>query len=253
MRNLFAVLLASIFVAGCAAQQVPVVNVPPSAKTVAIVPSLIPQFRVATTGLTAFENHLDLVDMRSWHLDDVIYSAAASTLSGRFEVSRATADSVIIDTDSRFDKAVAGENDVATAVRDHVHADKPVDLYIVFCASAASHPYYGRPNILEDIGISKLRDPFITRAPGLHTFLLVTVVDGKTFKAIAALPLYDDPTKTYARLTGSEYPSRALDGFDWKDNWNELTDGQHRMVIEQTKSLLSEAVAYTLSRAKFGS
>ena len=172
----------------------------PPAKTIIIVPSIPKEFRLATTGLTVFANDLDIIDDSSWGLNQVAYDAALKGLPAGYQVSEQLPDIEFADPQSRLDvmDGLGLVPDIGDLVRQHVHVSQAPDLYFVLCLSARAYTYPNQPNIGVDFGADELRGPFGgTTTPALHTFLLLTIVDGKSMK-----PLYATPLKIENNLNG---------------------------------------------------
>jgi hypothetical protein len=244
---------------GCGQGTIEPVTALPAAKTIVVVPSVPKAFRLATTGLTVFNNYLDIVDESGWGLNQIAYDAVVKGLPAGYQVSEALPDSELVDEQSRLDAAdglglVANVGDL---VKNHVHVAQAPDLYIVLCVSARAYPYSEQPNIGIDVGADEMRGPLAgATTPGLHTFLLLTVVDGKTLK-----PIYDTPLKTTNDLKGplsgllgpSIPPIKSLDGFAWQDKWSDLTQAQQDRMKAETQSLLAQSVEYTVSHMEMAS
>lgn len=253
MRRLLVTGLMMLGLAGCADTVTPMTSVPP-AKTVVVIPSIPPGFRVATLGsfgALGFGNTLDIVDDHDWHLNQLAVDAASKVLSPKYDVSSVIPDTILIDTQSRLDAATGLGTDVGTVIKEHVSPLPPADLYIVLCVSFRSHHHAGNiPLLYEDIGVSKQRDPLGTIDPLVHTYLLLTVVDGKTFKTIYDTPLMFDPKLRPPphMLVEDSYPTMSLNGFDWKDHWAEMTSEQHQLIEKTVKDLLAASIPYTLKQ-----
>jgi hypothetical protein len=247
MRGMLAVAFAALVLTSCAPLRPETVDVPPADKTIAVVSSIPSQIRIATTGMTVFENALDVVDVPDWKLADVAADAATSQLSPYYMVVRASVSGPIVDSDTKLDKAFKGTWSIEDQLRQRVHADQPVDLYLVISLGNAAQPYTGMPNVGVGIGVSKMRDPFRTRPPVVHTYLQMTVIDGKTQKLIATRPLENSPSPSGELFGGTvTTPTEPLDGFQWKDYWHEMSDAQQDLIRDRIKALLASAVAYTI-------
>src|SRR5581483_11054712 len=94
-----------------------------------------------------------------------------------------------VDSDTKLDKAFSKTWAIEDQVRERVHTDRPVDLYLVISLGNAAQPYTEAPNIGIGIGVDKMRNLFTTFSPLAHTFLQMTVIDGQTHKLIATRPL----------------------------------------------------------------
>jgi hypothetical protein len=107
-----------------------------------------------------------------------------------------------------------------------------------------------------DIGVDKMRVPFGDSPPVVHTFLLLSVIDGKTMKTIYDTPLMLDPgtlpKRGLAELLNlnqpAVFPGMPLEDFDWQDNWSDMTEAQHQQIEQATKDLLTQSIIYTLSQ-----
>jgi hypothetical protein len=247
MRGMQAVAFATLVLASCAPLRPETVDVPPSDKTIAVVSSIPSQIRIATTGLTVFENALDVVGVPDWKLADVAADAATSQLSPYYTVVRASLNGPIVDSDTKLDKTFKDTWSIEDQVRQRIHTDRPVDLYLVISLGNAAQPYTGLPDVGVGIGVSKLRDPFRTRPPVVHTYLQMTVIDGRTQKLIATRPLEHSPSPSGELFGGTvATPTEPLNGFEWKDYWHEMSDAQQDLIRDRIKALLASSVAYTM-------
>jgi hypothetical protein len=245
------VFFAALGLAACAQTDRPITTIPQSGKTVAVVPSVPGQIRMAATGLTIFENSIDIADVPDWHLDDLTFESASAVLSPRYRVIRVNPDVTLDDPESKLDKSTHSTR-FETIVRQHVHPTEPVDFYVVVSPSAVADNYTGRPNVLRYVGVSKFRDIFVTRAPIVHTFLLVTVLDGATFKTLGYSALRISPEESKRLYDGDGFPAQRLQGFAWQNNWGDLTEAQQALVEERVKYLLSTSIKYTLQHMQLG-
>jgi hypothetical protein len=240
-------ILSALSLTSCADNRPPPVTVPPSAKTIAIVSSIPPAIRIATTGLTVFENALDVVDVPDWHLDDAAADAASAALVPRYEVVRARIDGWVVDTDTKLDKLVSQTSALTKQIRERAHTDAPVDLYLVISLSNTAQPYVDRPNVFIGVGARKMRHIFYTLSPVVHTFLQMSVLDGKTYDVIATTPLQIAPRNWGSLITVSaSSPIGELKNFEWKDTWHEMSAAQHDLIHDQLVTLLSQSVTYTI-------
>lgn len=238
----------TLLLAACAAPQIPIVAVPPSTRTIAVVPSIPPNFRVATTGITAFENALDIVDITDWHLDDVAFEAAASVLSPRYQVVRVDAD--VVDADTKLDQMLNGSSSLEKQAGKFIRKDSPADLYLVISLSNTAQPYRELHNVYVGVGISKMRDLFVIRDPSVHTYLMVTVLDGKTGKTLVTTPLQKPSGQTASPFQDSSEPKETVEGIAWKDYWHEWDAGQQDLVRDRTRALLAQAVVNTVRQLR---
>ena len=249
MFRIASLLAATLLIAGCASRPEPVA-VPASAKTIAVVSAVPPEFRVATTGMTVFENALDVVDVADWHLDDVAADAAMAALSARFQPVRAKVDGPVKDLDTKLDKLFGGTDQLSEQVRRTVQVEKPVDLYLVVMPSGE---YRGLPNINIGVGISKVRVPFGTNPPAVHTYLKLALLDGQTLKVIGEAPVRKAPGKPPGHAAQKDHPSERLDGFEWKNNWHEMSEAQQDLIRDRVKALLTESIPYTIREMRLSS
>jgi hypothetical protein len=107
------------------------------------------------------------------------------------------------------------------------------------------------------IGAYKFRDPILTRPPVVHSYVLATIMDGKTFKIISQMPLLLPPHKRQgwgpfgnaAWGVGGAYPEELLPNFEWKARWSDLTEDQRTLIHDKITYLLSTSTYYTLQTA----
>jgi hypothetical protein len=251
MLRIICIVAMTAILAACVPDTVPVVQVPASVEKVALIAAIPHVLRLGTTGMTVFENSLDQVDITAWHLDDVAFDAAQAALSPRYQLERATTDIDPSLLHGNFFQKYAG-----AMIHDHVHTSSAADLYLVLSTSQLTHPDVDRPIILQDIGVSKDRTPIGLLSPVAHTYLLLTIVDGKDFHIIATTPLLMDPARPSERerlfmsAGGAAFPVQPLDGFDWKDQWKDLTPDQQNLIHTQIVTLLKESISYTIAQSK---
>jgi hypothetical protein len=230
-------------VTGCAPPSVAPITSVPVAKSIIVVPSVPKEFRVGATGLTVFQNNLDIVDDSGWGLNQLAYDTALKVLTPTFQVSEALPNSEIGDADD------AGDD-----VRQDVHVAQSPDLYVVIGPSYFAYPDPQYPVILRDVGVSEDVSSFVKLAPVVHTYLLLSLVDGKTLKTLYSTPLMMDPSRQMPTCVmcvlggGAFYPTGPLENFFWTDQWDNMTKSQQEQIQDETKSLLSASIAYTLTK-----
>jgi hypothetical protein len=230
---------------GCASPPIES-RIPPTAQTIAIVSEIPPQIRIATSGMTAFENALDIVDVPDWNLRAIADDAAKAVLSPRFQIVTATTDDVVADDTSQLDRAFAGEASLEDQIRTRIHPTAPTDLYVIIAPGDRAHVQARLPNVLLGIGVSKVRNPFHTDPPLVHTFAEIIVADAKSDKVLSVESLRITPTAH--GLLGITYnaPSEPLDDFEWHDHWIEMSKAQQGLIHDRLTDLLRRAVTYTL-------
>jgi hypothetical protein len=245
-------------------------SIPATVKTIAVLPEVPNQFSVEAAGTTFLESALDVVNVPDWHMRDLVYQAAAETLSPRFTVARAETDVFISDPESEIDKKWLHSTKFENLVRQHVRVDRsfdrlidrlvdqpedqasepPIDLYVVISLSDVANIDVGMKNVYRGIGISKVKSPLKPHAPIVHTFMLVTVLDGKTFKTLGYSPLMVSPGDS-KQLVDSDavegMPQQTMTSFDWHDKWADMSGAQKQRIESSVKNLLTKSVSYTLS------
>lgn len=237
-----------------------VTSIPPGAQTVVIVPSVPESLIVATRGVTIFGNNLDQPSIADWHLADLIYSSAKQALEPRYQVSEAIPNQQLIDTQSRLNAALDHDDGVAQALSQLVHISPAPDLYVVFCVSARSHPYVDTPTtpyFMQDIGVSNQLAPFglpsLVPTVTVHTYLEVTVIDGKSMKVLGDTPLLMPPDSNIIHgplmSRNDPMPERGLKDFDWHDNWADMTHDEQTLIRATIEDLLQKSVPYTVTTA----
>jgi hypothetical protein len=167
MKKFGLLCLMALSLAGCAVDlPKPIQTLPPEAKVVAVWASVPPQFRMEGTGMTIFENSLDIADVVDWHMDDLVYQTAYQTLSPRYTVVRVTSDVVIADPENEHDKS-AHSTKFEEIVKQYIHVDQPVDFYVVISPSTVAELHAGMPNVHQLIGLAKVKN-LIPIPPALH-------------------------------------------------------------------------------------
>lgn len=239
--------LVALMLAGCATKPQTVSVVDRPAKTVAVVASMGPKIIVGTTGVTVFEKATDAVEVPEWDLDGVAAKAMTEALSSRFQVIVAKPREQLVDSDSRLTKAVNSTLAIETEVRQKVTFSQPVDLVVALTLSNTAQPYrQGHETVDFGVGVSKWRQPFGTRAPRVHTYLEMAVLDGATLKVLATKSL----VVPNSAGTGEAPPVVGLKGFEWHDYWHEMTPEQQDLIHQRIVSLLTQGVPYTLKQMK---
>ena len=251
MRKILVLVAALVALAACASPTPPVVAVPKTSNTIAIISAVPPVLRLEATGLLVFDNSLDIADVPDWHLESVALDAATRALSSRYHVVYTATDTQFGDAESRGsgDWAAGADLDADGLVQKYSRADTPVDFLVVLCPSAHSFPYDSYPYVFQYIGVSKLKDPILTFAPVAHTYLLVTVYDGKTLKKIAQTPnllLSGASLPMPMNADQRNYPWELLRGFEWRDSWAKLTTDQQALIRDRITHLLTASLTYTL-------
>ncbi len=251
MRRVLVLAAALAALAACASPTPPVVAVPKASNTIAIISAVPPVVRLAATGLLVFDNSLDITDVPDWHLETVALDAATRALSPRYHVAYTATDTQFGEAESRGsgDWAAGADLDADGLVQKYSRAETPVDFLVVLCPSAQSFPYDSYPYVFQYIGVSKLRDPILTFAPVAHTYLLVTIYDGKTLKKVAQTPnlLPSGPSLPMPMNADQRnYPWELLRGFEWKDSWAKLTADQQALIRDRIIHLLAASLTYTL-------
>lgn len=240
--------------AGCTPTSVkPIPNLPTAARTIVIVPSVPPYLILATQSLLG--GHVETPSIRRWDLDNLVYRSAKSVLSSTFSVSEAIRSTQIFDTQSRLDAAI-NDDVVAEKVIQLIKTPTRPDLYIVFCVSDRSHPYVNShvPGFMDDIGVSTMTGPFGPLTPLLHTFLEMSVIDGKTMKLISDTPILVHPVSERAiRLLRinfeNPYPYIPLHHFKWHERWSRMSLDQRTLIRHDVERLLVKAVTYTVKKS----
>lgn len=247
LKKTFVLVGAALLLTSCASEHPTPVTVPQSAKTIAIVSSIPPQIRVAETGITVLQRGYEIVQVPDWHLDDISADAASATLALRYDVVRAKTDAWIDDSVYNLDKIIGRTGALSKFVRDHAHVEKPVDLYLLISLDDTPQPYDQSSTVLVGVGVSKMRHIFYTLPPAVHTFVRLTLIDGKTFEVIATTPVEHTPRGAGGILGMPESsPTENLDNFDWKDPWSKMSEAQHDVIRATLTTLLSASVTYTI-------
>jgi hypothetical protein len=244
----FVALLGIALALGACASEPIESSIPPTAKTIAIVSELPSQIRIATSGMTAFENALDVVDVPEWNLPAAADDAAKVALSPRYQIVQATVDGEVADNNSKLDRAFVGESSLEDQIRSRIHPAVPVDLYLIIAAGDREHVQARLPNIGLGIGVDKVRNPFHTDPPVVHTYAEIVLADATSGKVITIQPLRIPPTPR--GLLGITYdaPIDLLDGFQWHDHWGEMSATQHQLIQDRLTHLLQRAVTYTVQQ-----
>lgn len=272
LRTLLAVMLS---LSACAANHpgtsdIPTIPLPSSAQTIAVVSSLPQKMRLATEG-AGFTNTLEFVDIPLLHLDDVAFETVSKALSPRYRVMRGTVERPFVDDQSKLEALLDKESPLVDLVRHHVQTDGPADLYLVLAVSSrsghgssvtvpiVSPRLYGvmsagQPT-LWDIGVSKKEDLLFTRPPVVHVYLMMTIIDGTTFKVLGQVPLMMDPSRPFPTGMaasyggGAAYPVQPLPEFEWQRHWADLPTDQRMQLLNTIVSLLAQSLTYTIQQS----
>jgi len=253
MRRVLLLMAALAALAACAAEKPPVLASTTAYKSVAIIAAIPSRINLGTTGLTAFDNGDDPVDVPEWHLDNIALDTATRALSGRYRIAYALADDQFVDSDSPLSATLEHTTAIQDYARTHAQADHPADIFIVLCESVRVFSANARPEVIQFMGAFKFYDPILTRPPVVHSYILATIMDGKTFKIITETPLLLPPHKRQGGAfgngawgAGGAYPELLLTGFQWKDHWRDLTEDQRTLIHDKITYLLSTSTYYTL-------
>jgi hypothetical protein len=215
--------------------------------SIGIVASIPPELRIESG--SAFSGlHVDLVDVTQWRLSALAADAAMRTLSTRYKIVPTTVSGYIVDTDVKLEKAFNETRAIETQTRDRVHVDGSVDYLLVICYGNAAQPYRPGAADMVAVGVKKMYTVW-NRPPVLHTYLQVSLLDGKTDRVIATEPL---AIASHSFAFGDE-PVEALDGFEWHENWSEMAPEQQKLIEDHVKQMLEQAIPYTLKEMKIAS
>lgn len=239
--------------AACAAEKPPVLANSAAYKSVAIIAAIPSRIDLGTTGMFAFDNDSDTVDVPEWHLDTLTLDAATRALSHHYQIAYTLADDQFVDSDSPLTAALEQSTVIQDYARQHAQPGHPADIYIVLCESVRVFPNSNPPPIIQFLGVQKVRDPILTRPPFVHSYILATIMDGRTFKIITETPLLLPPHKRAegafgngAWGVGGAYPEELLPDFQWKDHWRDLTEDQRTLIHDRIVYLLSTSTFFTL-------
>lgn len=249
-RPAFVALLAFVLTS-CAPKVSPVADLPPNARTIAIVPAVPPFFRLETLGFLEFGNHVDDVPDQDWHLDTVAYQAVRAELEPRYQVFEARPRSWLDDPSNRLDYWMGVGTTIGSLVRHFVHPSVQPDLYVVLIPSARAEPYIGKrvSPIMVGLWRQNVEPALFQQPPLLHTFLEVAVLDGKTFHSLYQTPLLA-PAGPRTRMAFNA--SKSIHIGAWHDRWSRLSDEQRQKIETETRALLRRSIVYTLSRMSMG-
>lgn len=231
---------------------------PADAKTVVVVPSVPDKLNVVTRGVTIFGNDLDQPDIKDWDLPGLIYTSTKQALGARYVVSEAVPKDALIDYQSKMTAALDSDDGIANLLASEIKISPAPDLYIVYCVSARSHPYVdalGTPYFMQDIGVSDMR-PLLGLPgvpPAVHSFLEVTIIDGRTMKVLADTPLlmplgkFTEPRPLYGHQYA--YPIQELKHFEWHSKWADMPPAEQAKIRSTIEALLQTSVTYTIQKA----
>jgi hypothetical protein len=223
---------------------------PPGTKTIAIVPAFPVSFRVETLGPTVFGNKVDAIDMRGWGLEQAATDIAKQSLSPKYQVTEVPPDPAFDDDRSELNPFVNSSDNAGDFVRDHVHAQPVPDLYIVLTPDTRAEPYISEPVQPIAFGIMKMKAPFgfPVMHPFLHTFLELSIVDGRTFKLLYETPLLVPNTLKLPLADKLVYAREPLDVGEWHREWADMTDAQRALIESSARDLLVRSLTYTLGQ-----
>ncbi len=256
MRKIIAGCLMLAALTGCSTSTPFVL---PSAKSIVIVPAITKNFRVATTGLTVFQNNLDIIDDSSWNLNQLAYDTAVKALGPVYQVSEASPDAALW---KALDDWPFLEPDIGNEIKQHVHVTSLPDLFL--CISISNPPATGEqyPDILRAVGISKQRVWITNITPVAHAYLELSIIDGRTFKVLNQLPLSMPQKKQAPKIGisdgtffyggGGRLPIAELDNFPWRDHWADLTPAEQQEAEDTIRNLITASESYTLTQVLAG-
>ena len=214
-------------------------------RSIAIVSALGPNILVGSTGGPASENTSESVAVPDWDLDGVALAAARTELSRRFEVASASR----APDQAPGRPALASTAAILDAARDGVLTPVPADLILVLSLSNTAQNQQGHPTVDYGVGISKWRSPLsIVRPAYVHTFLAVTLIDGRSQTVITQASLKMKAREPSLLGATETLPFVPLESFEWHNHWADMTNRQHEQIHQLLTTLLKEAVPYTLEK-----
>lgn len=184
-----------------------------------------------------------------WHIDQSVVAKASTLLGSKYDLVKFDYDPASLDYEGDYvaftDESAEKFAEVIRQQRGFANA-ADIDAYIVIL------PAMNDFNILDrwSYGVGMARD-FLAFAPGqqigdgvymLHALYNVVVLDGKTFKQVAAT-VADHETLYQNRFRGN--PAVFVDNSYWADSYEALTDEQRRKITAK----IDEMVDATLPRA----
>ncbi|MDE2240754.1 MAG: hypothetical protein KGJ73_12615 [Rhodospirillales bacterium] len=257
MRKIIAGCLMLAALAGCSTSTPFVL---PPAKSIVIVPAITKNFRVATTGITVFQNNLDIIDDSSWHLNQLAYDTAVKVLSPAYQVSEASPDAALwkdLNGWSFFEPFNIGNK-----IKQHVHVTSLPDLFLFISISDPPPTGEQYPDILRAVGISKQRVWVTNITPVAHAYLELSVIDGRTFRVLDQAPLSMPQKKQAPKIGisdgtffyggGGRLPIAELDNFPWRDHWADLTAAEQHEAEDTIRNLITASESYTLTQVLAG-
>jgi len=93
----------------------------------------------------------------------------------------------------------------------------------------------------------------VSASSRLHSFLEMTIVDGKTMEVIDDSPVIMPPgsnvTAGALMSRNDPFPEKGLNGFQWHNHWSAMTPGQQQQIRSEIATMLTEAVGYTVQKS----
>ena len=233
------------------------------AGTIVVVPFVPNELKVVGTGLTIFENSLDVVDVSDWNLNEITFAAAKDALSPRFAVIRGSVERVAKDYGTPLDDLVNERQSAETrniltvpiselltapdSTRNHVVQNGPADLIVVI--SDIHRPIKNAPNIIPmGASIFKAMHLFSSRPPICSMLLEISVVDATNLKVIASA-VTSIPALGVGKLpneaSNPHTATRILENFEWKRKWAEMDSAQHSQIRTEIETLLRQSIPYS--------
>jgi hypothetical protein len=253
MKRLLILIAALAALSACAPERPPVLASAAQYKSIAIMSAIPAKIELGTTGIFVFDNDSDVVDVPDWHLSGIALDAAKRALAGHYQIAYSMTDDQFYDQDSPLVAMLSKSTSIQDYARQHARADAPVDLIVVLCESLQAFSSNARPEVIQFVGAYKFRDPILTRPPVVHSYILATLMDGRTFKIISQDPLLMPQHKRAGGAfgngawgAGGAYPEELMEGFQWKDHWSDLTEDQRNLIHDRIVYLLSTSTFYTL-------
>lgn len=197
--------------------------------SVAIYSAVGDSLRVATQGVTAFGNGLQEVPIKDWGIDDWIVSTITQNLSGRFQIKTVP-----------IDRQIFVNCDVYDGCASKLPRTDTVDAYVIVTRYWSQG--LGGQN-LQGIGIYFNSVPFSDYMCTVHAIYIVQIISAKTGKII-------DFGRSILNGKFGEYPPiQKMDGSDWKNKWDALSDDQKAQFKGIVLKLVQDSLPNALEKA----
>lgn len=256
MRRLSLFIACLFCLTSCDQAVQPVTDIPPGAQSVVIVAGIPDTIQIYKMGLTVFGNHLDEPNVSNWNLPGLIFNTSLTALAPRYHVSEPPPGTDVTELESQM-LADINEPSTAMIVAASAHLRAPPDLYVLF--NDWQPPNVPTPNYYNGIGLTYTPPPSVlaglvpNQLPWVHTMMQMTILDGKTMKALYITPVQMPPGSNGfpggSPTAPLSLPAIQVKSLQWHDMWTDMTPVEQALIHKTIDNLLTQSVQFTVQTA----